>query len=93
MSQLQNTDPGAVSIEYGTKNTPAHGTMASAQAYLEQLARNEDIHIRPGPRLAARTRRGRGVPEDAPRLARRSGARLELDAPPMQAGIKLRWTH
>jgi hypothetical protein len=45
MSQLQNTDPAAVSIEYGTKDTPPHAVLASTQTYLEQIAGDEDIHI------------------------------------------------
>jgi hypothetical protein len=42
---VQNTDPGAVSIECGTKNTPAHGTKAAARTYLGQLAGDQDTHI------------------------------------------------
>lgn len=40
--QLQNDDDAAVSIEYGTKNTPAHHTMASTRTYMEGLAAAEE---------------------------------------------------
>lgn len=40
--QLQNDDPGAVSIEYGTKDTPAHHTMASTRTYMQGLAAAEE---------------------------------------------------
>lgn len=40
-SQLKNTDDGAVSIEYGTKDTPPHGTLASTKTYMELLASTE----------------------------------------------------
>lgn len=42
MFQLQNDDEGAVSIEYGTKDTPPHHTMASTRTYMQQLADREE---------------------------------------------------
>lgn len=44
MSQLRNDSGGADFIEYGTKDTPPHGTLESAKRYIEQLG-GEDIHI------------------------------------------------
>lgn len=41
ISQLQNSDDGAVSIEYGTKDTPAHGVLASTRTYMQLLASTE----------------------------------------------------
>lgn len=40
--QLQNDDDGAVSIEYGTKTTPPHGTMASTRQYMQSRADEEE---------------------------------------------------
>jgi hypothetical protein len=34
-AQIRNDDPGAVSIEYGTHDTPPHHTLASTSTYLE----------------------------------------------------------
>lgn len=45
MSQLQNSDDGAVSIEYGTKDTPPHSVMASTETYMQLVASTRDIHI------------------------------------------------
>jgi hypothetical protein len=45
MRQIVHVDVAAEWIEYGTKNTPPHGTMASARTYLEQLAGDDDVHI------------------------------------------------
>lgn len=42
MFQLQNDDDGAVSIEYGTKDTPPHHTMASTREYIKGLAETEE---------------------------------------------------
>lgn len=35
-AQIRNDDPGAVSIEYGTHDTPPHHTLQSTITYLEQ---------------------------------------------------------
>jgi hypothetical protein len=40
--QLQNDDEGAVSIEYGTKDTPPHHTAASTRIYMAQLAERDE---------------------------------------------------
>jgi hypothetical protein len=45
MRQIVHVDEAAEWIEYGTKNTPPHGTMASARMYLEQVDGDEDTHI------------------------------------------------
>jgi hypothetical protein len=45
MSQIRNDTEGAVSIEYGTHDTPPHHTLASTRTYLQQLAEGKDIHI------------------------------------------------
>lgn len=44
MSQIRNDDPGAVSIEYGTHNTPPHHTLTSTKVFIDHLA-GKDIHI------------------------------------------------
>jgi hypothetical protein len=44
MSQIRNDTEGAVSIEYGTKETPPHHTLASTKVYMDGLA-ERDIHI------------------------------------------------
>lgn len=42
MSQLVNTDDGAVSIEYGTKDTPPHHVLVSTRTYMQELADEEE---------------------------------------------------
>jgi hypothetical protein len=44
MSQIRNDDPGAVSIEYGTHDTPPHHTLTSTKAFIDSIAA-KDIHI------------------------------------------------
>jgi hypothetical protein len=44
MSQIRNDTEGAVSIEYGTKDTPPHPTLAPTKVFLDQLT-SKDIHI------------------------------------------------
>lgn len=43
-SQLQNSDDGAVSIEYGTKDTPPHAVLESVRLAMQLKASTEEIH-------------------------------------------------
>lgn len=45
LSQLRNTDDGAVSIEYGTATTPPHAVMESVRLRMQLQASTKDIHI------------------------------------------------
>jgi hypothetical protein len=44
MSQIRNDDPGAISIEYGTHDTPPHHTLTSTKTFIDSIAA-KDIHI------------------------------------------------
>lgn len=45
VSQLKNNDDGAVSIEYGTHDTPPHHTLMSTKVYMQNLADAREVHL------------------------------------------------
>jgi len=45
LSQLRNTDDGAVSIEYGTATTPPHAVMESVRLRMQLIASSRERHI------------------------------------------------